>query len=90
MGAQCAACHSVKDWTGEKFLKTWAGRPVLDLYDTVRLTMPIETPNTLTRDEYAEIVASMIRLNGAVPGQTPLPSDAEGLRLIEMTVKTER
>jgi hypothetical protein len=90
MGARCAACHLVKDLTGEIFIKTWAGRPIRDLYDTIRLTMPVEEPGALSRDEYAAIVAAILRMNGAAAGKTPLPSDAEGLKLIDMTAKPVR
>jgi hypothetical protein len=90
MGARCATCHAVKEWTGDIFLRTWAGRPLLDLYDTIRLTMPIETPASLTRDEYADIIASIIRLNGAAAGKSALPSDPESLKLIAIVTKPDR
>jgi mono/diheme cytochrome c family protein len=90
MGAKCAACHMVKDFAGEVFIKTWAGRPIRDLYDTIRLTMPVEAPGALTRDEYAAIVAAILRMNGAAAGKAALPSDAEGLKLIELTLKPNR
>jgi hypothetical protein len=90
MGAKCGTCHAAKEWTGEIFLGTWAGRRVLDLYDTTRLTMPIEAPDSLPRDDYAAIIASILRMNRAAPGKEPLPSDREGLERIEITSKPEQ
>ena len=90
IGGKCAACHTMAEWTADVFLERWAGRPLLVLYDTTRLTMPVEAPGTLTRQEYADIVAAILRLNKAAAGKTPLPSDIEGLKQIDVTPRPDR
>jgi mono/diheme cytochrome c family protein len=75
----CLSCHSPNEWSTPIFLTVWSGRPVVDLYENLRMTMPYDAPGRLTREEYADIVAYMLRLNDAPSGETDLPSDPEGL-----------
>jgi hypothetical protein len=41
--------------------------------------MPRDDPGSLTAEEYAAVVAYMLRLNGRPPGERELPADAEAL-----------
>jgi len=87
---RCTACHPEREWSSATFINRWAGRPILTLYDNIRLTMPYNAPAGLSREQYSDIVASMLRLNGAPPGDVPLPSDIEGLQQIAVTPKADR
>jgi hypothetical protein len=47
--------------------------------------MPNDSPGRLKSEEYADIVAYLLKLNGIPPGPDELPADAEvlrGLRII--------
>jgi len=77
--AACLSCHSANEWSTPMFLTVWSGRPVIDLYENLRMTMPYDAPGRLTREEYSEIVAYMLSLNDAPTGDAELPSDPEGL-----------
>ena len=87
---RCTACHADSEWSSATFINRWAGRPILTLYDNIRLTMPYNAPARLSREQYSDIVASMLRLNGAPPGDVPLPDDVEGLQRIAVTPKGDR
>ena len=87
---RCTACHADSEWSSATFINRWAGRPILTLYDNIRLTMPYNAPAGLSREQYSDIVASMLRLNGAPPGDAPLPNDVDGLRHIAVTPKEAR
>ena len=47
--------------------------------------MPNDKPGKLSRGQYAEIVAYLLELNGFPAGKTPLPSDDEKLKQIQIT-----
>lgn len=76
----CGSCHATEEFTGPEFWSRLAGSRVFGFFDFVRTNMPWRNPNTLTRDQYAEVVAYIIRLNGFPSGSAPLPSADAGLR----------
>jgi hypothetical protein len=90
LNQRCAACHKDSEWSTPTFISRWSGRPILTLYDNIRLTMPYNSPARLSRELYSDIVACLLRLNGAPPGNEPLPSDAEGLEQIAVTPRPDR
>ena len=87
---RCTACHADSEWSSTTFINRWSGRPILTLYDNIRLTMPPNAPASLSREQYSDIVAAMLRLNGAPPGEVPLPHDVGGLQQIAVTPKEDR
>ena len=80
--ANCLGCHSQNEWASPMFLRVWSGRPVGDLYENLRMTMPYDAPGRLSREEYSEVVSYMLRLNEVPAGDADLPSDPEGLSSI--------
>ena len=93
--ARCAACHGVSlNGTGEapglvggEFVSHWDTLTVGDLFDRVRTTMPQNAPQTLTRDEYADVLAYMLKYNGFPEGAKPLDRRSEVLALISITAQ---
>ena len=82
----CGACHSPStEWSNSIFMTSWAGRPVRELHTLLRSTMPMDAPGRLSPQQYADIVAYMLKLNKAPAGQTELPADDAGLGRIEVT-----
>lgn len=57
--------------------------PVGNLFQHISTAMPQNDPGSLSSGEYAAIVAFLLRLNGATPGDTELPADTEVLRALE-------
>jgi S-disulfanyl-L-cysteine oxidoreductase SoxD len=82
--ASCFGCHAQTEWANPMFLTVWSGRPVGVLYENLRMTMPYDAPGRLSREEYADVVSYMLRLNNVPAGETELPSDAESLATILM------
>ncbi len=96
---ECARCHGDKlqggDSTplaGERFLASW-GRPNLtldDLYYVVRKTMPKETAGTLTRQEYADVMAYVLQQNGFAPGEKELTPDPTVMKTVRFEAPAPR
>lgn len=82
----CAECHTRSDMSNPDFRFVWSGRPLLDLYDRIRTTMPEDNPGSLSRTEYAEIVAYLLKLNGLPVGGYPLPADSATLRHAKLDI----
>ena len=80
---QCIACHSDQPGVlsghgpspsivGDDFLFNWIDSSVADLFDVIRQTMPQAAPNSLDAQQYAEITAYVLSLNGFPSGEKPL------------------
>lgn len=88
--ARCAACHGATlDGTGEapgltggEFVSHYDQLTVGDLFERVRTTMPQNDPATLSRDEYADVVAFLLKSNGFPAGTTALDRRTEVLATI--------
>jgi mono/diheme cytochrome c family protein len=85
--ANCFSCHGQREWATPTMIPIWSGRPIRDFYENLRATMPYDSPGRLTRQEYADVLSYILELNGAPPGDTPLPSDEEGLAQIQVTIR---
>ena len=87
----CASCHGVKleggsstPLAGDQFAASWS-RPNLTLDDffyIVRKTMPKDTPGSLTREEYVDMVAYILQQNGFPPGEKELTPDPLVLKAV--------
>ncbi len=83
----CTGCHTPASHAGEAFASAWRGRPVSELYGFIRAAMPKNEPGSLTPDEYAAIVAYILKLNGMPAGRQPLPADSAALDRIRIDLK---
>jgi PQQ-dependent dehydrogenase (s-GDH family) len=85
--ASCAVCHGstlmngtfATPLAGDYFKRQWSGRPVADLFEKSRTTMPPAAMNSLPATTYAAIVAYVLEVNGSTPGKADLPADASRL-----------
>jgi mono/diheme cytochrome c family protein len=85
--ASCAQCHTMAQHSGGGFAAAWNGRRLVDLYEIIRGTMPLDNPGGLSDQEYIDVVAYMLQLNGVPAGKAPLPADAAVLRDLRIEVK---
>src|ERR1700745_2061023 len=75
-GAHCANCHGANlGGTGEapalagpQFLSDFDGLTLGDLFDRIRTTMPQDNPGSLMRDQYADILAFILKANALPSG----------------------
>lgn len=86
----CAHCHGpdlaggemAPAITGGDFRWKWDGISVGQLFERLRVTMPLDAPERMTRDEKADVLAFMLRVNDYPAGETELPGRAEMLEPI--------
>ena len=92
---RCGACHGAAlNGTGEapplvggEFVSHWDTLSVGDLYDRVRTTMPQNDPMSLTREEYADVLAYVLKNNGFPEGARELDKRSEVLATISITAQ---
>jgi cytochrome c len=78
--ASCASCHGadlkgINDappLAGEAFLMAWGGQRVSDLVGFVQQSMPPSGPGSLPPDTTLDLVAYVLKGNGARNGEQPL------------------
>jgi len=84
----CARCHMTTQHSGATFASTWNNRRVFDLYDILYNTMPLDDPGSLSEQEYADVVAYILQLNGHPPGKGQLPTDPASLKKLRIDIGT--
>ena len=82
--AVCTACHNSSEFSNRQFKFKWRRRTAGDLFETVSGQMPEDAPGSLELQEYADIVAFVLRMNGFEPGGAELPPDAAALETISL------
>ncbi len=96
-GQHCASCHGGSleggdvppALAGADFLSNWNGLTVGDLFERIRITMPLDKPQTLSRDVNAAILAYMFKVNKFPTGKDALPGQTEVLKQIQIVAKKE-
>lgn len=87
----CAMCHGT-DLAGTfetpnlrgHFVGLWTGAPLDLLYDYVSTAMPLYAPGSLPPEAYADVVAYLLKSNGAPAASRALPHEPAALRAIIM------
>jgi mono/diheme cytochrome c family protein len=83
----CASCHTTAEHSDSKFAGEWSGRSLLDFYVSLYTTMPKDDPGTLSEEQYMDIIAYMLKLNGMRAGAAELVPDTTALKAIKMEFK---
>ena len=87
----CASCHGLNlegrgatPLSGETFRTKWADgkHTVDDLYYIVRTSMPYSAPGKLSKQEYVDVVAYILKVNGYQEGGQELPVNPAALGAI--------
>jgi mono/diheme cytochrome c family protein len=86
----CAVCHGASlggvgeapALAGAQFVSDFNGLTVGDLFERMRTTMPLNNPGVLSRDQYADILAFMLKANGYPAGERELYRRSEFLNTI--------
>lgn len=87
---KCGQCHGGQlNGTGEapplvggEFVSHYDEQSLGDLYDRVRTTMPMDNPKSLPREDYADILAFLLKANRFPAGDTALDRRSEMLSMI--------
>lgn len=78
---RCAECHYSSEMRGTQFQFAWERRTVGDLYEHLVATMPEDDPGSLAPEEYVDVVAYILRLNGFPAGGPALGVDSPAFRV---------
>src|SRR5437762_14028953 len=71
----CRDCHTPEEQSGDKFAKRWLGRALGDMYEYLITEMPKNDPGSLSPDEYADVMAYMLRIDAMPVGTRGLAAD---------------
>jgi S-disulfanyl-L-cysteine oxidoreductase SoxD len=90
--SSCAGCHgnglqggeSAPPLSGGDFFSNWNSLSVGDLFERVRVSMPLNKPGSLTREQNAAIVAYLLRFSKFPAGASELPQRSEMLNDIRI------
>ena len=90
--SRCAACHGPEmeggdmtpPLTGGGFTSTWSGLSVADLFERIRITMPMSSPGSLSRQQNADAIAFILKSNRWPAGAAELPRELAALKEIQI------
>ncbi len=77
----CSDCHEDADYTNKKFRDKWNGKTLYDFYYYVSTKMPDDNPGGLTKDEYANSMAYILKLNGVPAGPKAVAPDSVAMSM---------
>jgi mono/diheme cytochrome c family protein len=76
----CSSCHTPSSFGGGSFADRWSGQSMAEVFDFVSNTMPENDPGGLTKQEYADVLAYILSINGYPVGTDELPADGDALK----------
>lgn len=81
---KCASCHAPNRFTDDLFYTSFADKPLWEMFDVISDTMPEDKPGSMKPDEYVDIMAYLLKLNGFPAGANDLPTGKDALSAITM------
>lgn len=82
--AKCASCHAPNRFTDDFFYQSFAGKPLWEMFDVISDSMPEDDPGGMKPEEYADVIAYLLKLNKFPAGPDKLPTDKDALSAILM------
>lgn len=76
----CLNCHIARQFAGPAFERARSGQPLFEFFDQIRSTMPQDEPGRLTRQQYADIVAYILKENTYATGKTEIAPTDDALK----------
>ena len=88
----CANCHGPElegadmtpPLTGGTFTANWNDLTLGDLFERIRVTMPLDKPGTLSRQQNADLIAFLLKANQWPSGVTELARELGALKQIRI------
>ncbi len=88
----CAKCHlddlsggsTSPPLKGDEFLSGWKGKSVGALLDEIKMTMPFDSPGSLTGPQYADVLAYVLSVNKYPAGDKELAEDPAPLQEVKI------
>jgi mono/diheme cytochrome c family protein len=92
---QCASCHGPELTGGEmapalaggEFMSGWDGLTIGDLFERIRISMPQNSPGSLSGAQNADILAFVLASNKFPAGAADMPKESMILKSIKFEVK---
>ncbi len=89
---RCSACHGTEleggdmtpSLTSGMFTSNWNELTVGDLFERIRITMPLDSPGSLSRQQVADVVSFLLKANKWPAGETELPRETFALKDIKI------
>ena len=88
-GQTCSHCHGlslegdaareIPTLVSDQFLRRWRRKSVQALFDSLMRSMPADDRGSLTPSAAADLIAYLLRANGAPAGDAQLPFEREAL-----------
>ena len=93
--SECSSCHGAELTGGEmapglaggEFISGWDGLTVGDLFERIRISMPQNSPGSLSGQQNADILAFVFSVNKFPKGTSELPKEAGILKQIKFEAK---
>ena len=93
--SECSSCHGAELTGGEmapglaggEFISGWDGLTVGDLFERIRISMPQNSPGSLSGQQNADILAFVFSVNKFPTGSADLPKEAGILKQIKFESK---
>jgi mono/diheme cytochrome c family protein len=92
--SNCAQCHGKQlegpdapGLAGPDVMQNWATAG--GLFDFIHVAMPPSAPGQLGDETYLNIIAYIMKFNGAQPGDEPLTADPDKLAAISLPAETQ-
>lgn len=82
--AKCASCHAPNRFTDDLFYTSFAGKPLWEMFDVISDSMPEDNPGGMKKEEYADVIAYLLKLNNFPAGASELPIEKDALSAILM------
>jgi mono/diheme cytochrome c family protein len=86
----CKSCHTPASHTGVTFATWWKGKTLGDLLGFVSTKMPKNDPGGLDPQQYADVVAYLLKMNQMPAGAAELPADAEAVKDVRIEVDSRK
>lgn len=87
--AVCRECHDDEEFVGA-FIRSWAGASVAALFDDIYSLMPEDQPGSLPPQQYSDVIAYILQLNGLPPGEVELGAARESLERVLIEANRQR
>ncbi|MEZ5293726.1 MAG: cytochrome c [Vicinamibacterales bacterium] len=84
--SSCASCHELSKFKGPDFMNAWSDKPMTELHTAV-MSMPMDAPGSMSPQEYADIIAYFLNLNGYKAGSAELAGTEDAIKAIKIDAK---
>ena len=73
----CGSCHTPSSFGGGSFAERWDCQTLAEVFDFVSNAMPENDPGGLKKEEYADVLAYILRIKANPAGNDELSTDRD-------------